>query len=535
MARIYYPGLDPEPDPEKKRELRLEQLEALYRIVHEIRDPGRSKSALVGAGMGSGKTVVSCEVILHTNPKRCLIVGTRDSFSQWRDQMRDQGGTRPILRINKTATGRKNLDKLLAGDDGIYFAGLEMLRAQDWEKVSETHKYTAREKELYGITKDYTDPVEKVKQKNTYAKMPPVDLLISDEAHKHSNQKAAGLKTMETIPAVAKVALSGTFYGNRFENAWSIATWLWGKAVIGTKGHFEIMFCIKEPVMSKDGRTQIKTRSGYPLSKIIGERVPGEYVETLPCYVFIPTPIGPVPPPEIVKFDLGSEQLRQYDEMERQSLTWVPTSITSTRAPLIADLPLTQRGRLRTAALGGMTLVPGVDEDDPDSIRFDPGCQSSTLNEAYKVLHRPTWAGKKALILTHSKQFAIEAARRIGQKYPTALKTGDVSGNQWDSDKYRFMLPPGHPDSIQYLVAVISAVGTATDGLQVNCAKVLWLSEDDSNVNNIQGANRVWRDGVILEDYEAVKLVQRNTIAEGVLAKNDAHKASLLDSVAGQT
>lgn len=529
MARIYYPGKAPVGGPE----LRLDQLEAIYRIVHEVTDPALSGSVLVGAGMGSGKTVVSVEVIIKTDPKRALVVGVRDAYSQWKKTLKEQGSTRELLRINNTQAGRDNLEKLLRGDDGLYYAGLEMLRSQDWETVSETFTLTPAEQAMFGTTLTETLPEKKVVQKHTYAKMKPLDLLISDESHKHSNQKSAAIQTVRSIPTRAKVALSGTFFGNQFINAWSLTTWLWGKPIIGTKTAFEIMYCVKEPIMSKDGRTQLKSRGGWPLSKITGERIPGEFVETLPCYVFIATPIGPPPEPEIVEIDLHPEQYRQYDEMVTQSLTWVPSSISSAREPLIADIPIVQRGRLRTAALGGMTLVRGASEDDPDSIRFDPGCKSSTLVAAYDVLHRPTWVGKKALILTHSKQFAIETARRIGQRYSVALKTGDTNPARWDEEKERFMLPPSDPNSIQYLVAVISAVGTATDGLQANCAKVLWLSEDDSNVNNIQGANRVWRDGVDLDSYEAVKIVQRGTIAEGVLTKNREHKSRTMDSVSG--
>ena len=85
VVRVFYPGRDPEPDPRLRRELRMDQLEAIYRITREITDPDRSGSVLVGAGMGSGKTVVSVEVILKTKPKRCLIVGVRDAYGQWRD------------------------------------------------------------------------------------------------------------------------------------------------------------------------------------------------------------------------------------------------------------------------------------------------------------------------------------------------------------------------------------------------------------------------------------------------------------------
>jgi hypothetical protein len=534
-VRIFYPGCA----PAGGFELRLDQLEAIYRVAHVVGDtaPGAYRSALVGAGMGSGKTVVSIEVMLKLQPDRCLIVGVRDSYSQWNKTLKEQqgpAGHRRLLRIDNTVPGQDNLAKLLNGDPGWFYVGLEMLRSKDWEMVSETIKHSPEVRRFFGAKIEPTFQTEpKAKQKHIFKKMKPLDLLISDEAHKHSNQKSNSIKTIEDVPALAKIALSGTFFGNRFENAWSLSVWLWNKTVIGTKGMFEARYCVKVPVMTKDGRKQIKTKSGFPVSKIIGERNPGEFVETLPCYVFIATPIGPVPAAEVVRVKLGREEARQYGEMERQSLTWIPTTISAKREPLVADLPVTQRQRLRTAALGGMTLVPRVDPEKPDSITFMPNCKSSTLNAAYAVLHRPDWVGKKALILTHSKPFAIETARRIGQKYTVALKTGAVSSAQWEIDKARFMLPVSETNSVQYLVAVISAVGTSTDGLQTECAKVLWLSEDDNNINNVQGANRVWREGVNLDEYAAVKLVQEGTIAEGVLKKNRAHKKRTMASVQG--
>lgn len=476
-------------------------------------------------------TVVTVEVMMQAEPKRALIVGVKDAYGQWKKAFKEQGATQPLLRINGTQEGKDNLAKLLDGDDGWFYAGLEALRAPDWEMVSETVEWSKAEQREHGLGESFQTPA-KAKQIGIYKKMKPVALLISDEAHRHSNQKSASIKTMNSLSARAKIGLSGTFFGNKFENAWPLTVWLWGKEIIGTKGMFEAVYCVKVPVMSKDGYRRLTTPSGYPLSKVLGEASPGEFVETLPCYVFIATPIGDVPEPEVVKVKLAPEQQRQYNEMEGQSLTWIPTSISMAHEPLVADLPITQRIRLRTAALGAMTLIPGASEDSPDTVTFGPGCKSSTLNAAYDVLHRPSWKGKKALILTHSKPFAVEVARRIGQKYNTALKTGDVSSKRWEKDKESFMRPVSETD-VQYLVAVISAVGTATDGLQANCSKVLWLSEDENNVNNIQGSNRVWRDGVDLEDYEAIKLIPKGTIAEGVLAKNKTHRGKLLDSVAG--
>lgn len=538
MARIYYPTCDPETDQEKKREFRLDQLTAIHRIANEIdpNNPHASMAALVGAGMGSGKTAISVEVILHTRPQRCLIVGVRDAYVQWAEALEDQqhewnvgplGIKRKLMRIDGTTDGAKNLAWLLDGKPGLFYVGLEMLRAKDWETHTTVQEIPEAMKRVLGAFAPAKIVTKEQVQKHTYSAMAPVDLLISDESHKHSNRKSAGLDTVRTIPARAKMALSGTFFGNRFDNAWSIATWLWGKGTVGTRGAFEKEFCVKVKVVGKDGN-QIK-RNGRGLTKITGERFPGTYVDTLPCYVYVASPLGNPPDPEIVKYDLHPEQQRQYDEMLDQSLTWIPSISSTGREPLVADLDITQRIRLRTAALGGMTLVPGKAPDDPDSITFEPGCKTEALNAAYKVLHRQSWVGKKVLILTHSKPFAIETARRIGTKYTVALKTGDTK--DWQELRRRFMLPVSETDSIQYLVAVISAVGTATDGLQMNCSRVLWISEDENNVNNIQGSNRVWRYGVDVEEYESVKLVARGTIAEGIMKKNLKHKSTVLGSV----
>lgn len=544
--RIFYPGA-PDAKPDSPI-FRPDQLVAIDRIVQTITKGDKTEgiyastyhSALLAAGMGSGKTVVTIETILRTRPKRCLIVGVRDAYDQWAEALRDQQhgrGKRPeLLRINATATGQANLVRLLSGENGIYYIGLEMLRSLDWKRITKTVKADPALKAIMGDLIPDEEEITTSQHAQTFADMPRLDLLVSDECHKHANAKSKSITTLESIPARAIVALSGTFFGNKFENAHTLTRWLWDEDVVGTRRAWEHRWVSKAPVLDKEGKQVYVFQRGrrMAITKIIGERNPGEFVKTLPCYVFIETPIGPPPKPEIVKVSLTREQRRQYEEMEEESITWIPTILGSGEEALVADMTLVQRIRLRTAALGGMTLVPGKDDDDPDSITFLPGAPSSVLNEAYHVLHRPSWVGKKVLILTHSKPFAIETARRIGTKYSVGLKTGDTSAS-WRDVKRRFMLPFPETDSIQYLVAVISAVGTATDGLQKNCSKVLWLSEDENNVNNVQGANRIWRSGVDLDDYEAVKLVPRDTIAEGILVKNDGHRVRMMDSITGNT
>lgn len=544
--------------------MRPDQIKAIERVRREMDldgNPEATGSALIGAGLGSGKTVITAEVILDMYAKtsdaergnlRVLIVGVRDAYGQWAEALRDQsdGALPPLRRImNTSKAGQAARADFMAGVPGIYYSGLELLRAGDWEtKVGPSWEMDESIKSLFppGVVPDFTEPERKRVQRRVYRKIRPPDLIISDESHKHSTRGTAGLKTIHTIPSRRKIALSGTFYGDRFENAWATGRWLFPEARDADDNwivnpNFKVWLrqhAIVQKVFSKAGRP-VKTPRGAQVTKVTGERVPGSFVKSLPCYVFIKTPVGPVPPSEIVKVELTGVELTQYRQMERQSLAWLKTE-TGAKKPLRADLPVTQRIRLRSATLGEMTLVPreGYDEDGnelPPTITFSPGCKSAKLAALHKVLHRPTWIGKKALILVHSKSFAKETARRIAAKYPgqVVLKTGDTRPKDWDTDKARFMQPlTGDPSQdVLYLVAVISAVGTATDGLQRECSKVVWLSEDEWETANIQGSNRVWRSGVNMDEYESVKIVTDDTIDEEVMENNEKKKSGILGGV----
>jgi hypothetical protein len=53
--------------------------------------------------------------------------------------------------------------------------------------------------------------------------------VIADEAHRASNRKAQATQALKQIPAVHKLALSGTLSGDQPQNLWSVLNWLWPK------------------------------------------------------------------------------------------------------------------------------------------------------------------------------------------------------------------------------------------------------------------------------------------------------------------
>lgn len=521
MTRIYWPGDQPDGDPDAPT-LGDDQVSAIMSIREELLGSGRTGAVLIGAEVGSGKTVTVIEGVLATvdglrasgvDP-RVLLVGPRDVYGQWAEALADQIANygiapeaMPLLRIDATKSGKDNLANLLSGEPGLYYAGLEYLRAQDWEHYVNS------------------DGEKKARQTKTYTEMKPLDLIVSDEAHRHSNRATAALKTMRSIPAHRKIALSGTFFGNKFENAHTVTRWLWPEVRDEVTGGWLInphskmwqaRWCRIETVRSKAGRPVKSPRTRATLTRVVAELHPGEFVKTLPCYIYLPNPIGDAPPSSIVRVPMTEAQEVQYEQMEAASLAWLKTEL-GVDVPLVADLPIVQRTRLRTVALGEMSLrvipSPSDESDEVFQVTFDARSRSGKLNALHELLHgrlegHADWAGEKALILTHSAQFAHEVARRMGAKYPglVVTKTGADSSKAWDESKRRFRLPKGHPDAARWLVATIGAVGTGTDGLQQNCSRVAWLSLADSAVENVQGTARIWRRGVRVDSYSSVEI-----------------------------
>lgn len=518
---IYWPGITVF-GKTPKRVLGADQVEAIQRAVEEITHPEGTMSVLVGAELGSGKTVVVTEIILELldqmqDDARVLIIGPRDVARQWFDTITAQSAGRevappPMYRIDTTKPGAANLDNLMSGTvPGVYYAGLELLRSRGADGL--------------------------------YKSMPEVDLIVTDEAHRHSSRASQGIKVMRTIPAVRKIALSGTFFGNKFENAHTITRWLWPE-VRREDGYWLIdpsqaMWLARwgrvTLVKSKAGRTVLNPRSRRPLTKVVGEKNPGEFVKTLPCYIYLKSPVGDPPPPVRYVVPMSGIQESQYRDMENQALAWL-VSETGTLEPLVADLPIIQRMRLRTAALGEMRLVPGF-EEDPDSVEFAPGARSNKLNALGNLLMKdPDWVGERVLILTHSKVFGEEVVRRIERKFPgqVAQKTGQTKEREWDGIKERFMRPlTGGPDDLLYLVATHSAVGTGTDGLQFECSRVAWLSRSENNTDNMQSAQRIWRRGVRMDQYRAVEFISEGTLDEEIEERTNEHREMILASIRG--
>ena len=486
-------------------------------------------------------TFITSQVLVELGKKRGVIVGMKDTAGQWASRIADQGG--PELRVmDSTKKGQANFAALLAGEDGWFFGGWEWFASKDWahrpkkEEVhtpsGETFKATVWQQRKNKKTGEKTVLCEPLPSAEHYGPAKPkaqservhlflykrrmrkpLDFFVHDESHKATSRTSVYRRTLVSIPLSEggwKVALSGTFMGNKTENMWTTPRWLWPDLVEPNYSTWESKYLSREAVLGTNGQP-LKTPRGNPMMSVTGEKEPGSFLASLPCYIRIENPI-PVPPPKIVHAHLTRGQREQYDELEADDIAWLGDH------PLVTELPITRRIRLRTATLGEMSVVPvGAKyhledgEDIEPMVTFAEGCQSSSLAAAGPIL-RNYWAGQKVVIGCHSKKFVKVVVARLRRAGLSAAEwSGDVSSKDRSNIREAFERGP-----LQYIVAQIESFSTGLDGMQFACSKILWLSESENNTENNQFVRRICRTGVT--DFEHIKIIAPGTIAEGVHA-----------------
>ena len=257
------------------------------------------------------------------------------------------------------------------------------------------------------------------------------------------------------------------------------------------------------------------TKMDYFAGKVVvGEKKPGTIVGTLPCYIrhlkrqkccdFHPDGMD-ADLPNVVTMErvvqLSAEQKRIYKKLEKDLVVWLGEN------PLVTEVPVATRVRLRQITLG----VPQI--DDLGEVSFAEDCPSTKLDELFSIIEDAP-DGEPMLILTHSQKFAAVTTRRLQSKGFEAFEwSGVKSQKQRDEALESFIA-----GKIQFIVAVISAIGEGTDGLQERCSTVVWLSKDDNRLLNEQAAGRLDRRGQ-KRSVVSFDIIAEDTYDEGQLSK----------------
>jgi superfamily II DNA or RNA helicase len=424
-----------------------------------------SGNGIIATQVGGGKTLIAVEASKRLGYKVNLVIAPKGTHKRaWERTIVRQIPNAKVYYISSSKDGKQAYSNLHDGVAGWYLISPEFFRKMHWGLM-------------------------------------PVEFAVFDEAHRASNRKSKTATALHTLKSRGKLAMSGTIAGNKIEGFYSIIRWVypevagrsywsWVDKYMTTKMDF---FAGKQPD---------------------GEKSPGLITNSIPCYIrhlkrdrccsLHPNGIDDQLPPVTTEqrtVQLSTEQKRIYKKLEKDLLVWLGDN------PLVVEVPVAMRVRLRQITLG----VPTLAEDG--SVDFAESCSSSKLDELFEII-ADTPNGEPMLVLTHSQKFARVTVKRLEKAGLVAVEwSGAVSQKVRDNYLEQFIA-----GDIQFIVAVISAIGEGTDGLQEACSTVVWLSKDDNRILNEQASGRLDRQGQkgSVISYE---IIAEDTYDEGQLSK----------------
>jgi len=421
-------------------------------------------TGIVATQVGGGKTLIAIEVAKRMKTTTNFVIAPKGTHKRaWEQTILRQIPEARVSYINSSKEGKQAFVDLEKGKAGWYIISPEFFRKFHW----------------VGIVPE---------------------LAIFDEIHRASNRKSTTSKMLHTLKAKRRIGMSGTIAGNKVEGFWSIIRWIYPEVAGRSFWNWVEAYC--------------ETKMDHFAGKVVsGEAYPGAIVNTIPCYIrhlkreqcceFHPKGIDselPAIQTEVRTVELSAEQKRIYKKLEKDLFVWLGEN------PLAVQVPVATRIRLRQITLG----VPIV--NDEGVVDFAEDCKSTKLEELFSIIgDHPE--GEQMLVLTHSQKFASITTKRLRKAGHTAFEWSGAN-SQSVRDKALEAFIAG---DIQFIVAVISAVGEGTDGLQEASNIVVWLSKDDNGLLNEQASGRLDRRGQS-KSVISYEIIAEETYDEGQLS-----------------
>ena len=453
--------------------LDAEQERDILRIANEP-----SLAALDASTMSAGKTVVALAVAKRRGAKVILVCGplqTRGGWAataqngwEWSNGAYEDYADLPFRWIRNSKGGVKARALFMMNTPGIYFIGHEYAVAISW-KLSHYRKLLDEDGRPKVDKVTGKPKLRKVMEYNVICDRVAPHMLIVDEIHRGNiNADNMRYKTLDKIDSYFMLGLSGTPHGNRFDGIYPVSKMLWPNYVDDTMQRFKRRWCEHE-----------YDPHSWDHMKVTGELVEGAYFKWLPCVVRREWEYEGVLDSQGVYVELSSEQRKAYGDLENSMVTWLEDH------PFVIEFPQTLRIRLRQATLAMFY------EDTDGVVQFRENARSTKLGALYQVLEND-FQGEPAIVMTDSRKFAEISVARLNKKYGTVaeLWSGHQTQIGRDKIKARFMA-----HETKYVVMVIKAGGTGTDGLQFGSHNIAIMSMDDSRIENEQAIARTVRRG----------------------------------------
>jgi len=436
---------------------------------------------LVVAQVGAGKTLVGIEVGLRLGASVKLVIAPKGTHKRvWIAGIKAQDPQAVVSTLeNSSRAGKEAFHNLLSHAPGWYVITPQLFT--------------------------------RMRMKLT------VDMAIVDEIHLLTNRKGKGFHALRLLTAKNRLAMSGTPARNRVENMWAVLRWVYPETTDRSFWRFAAEYFKME-------------YDPFAGQKIVGELQPGRMVSELDCYLqhykreqccaFHPRGfLDGLPEPSCIQrtVQLSPAQKKFIKQMENDYVAWLDEN------PVVAELPIVARIRLRQATLGMPSFGP------EGEITFADDCESPKLDELLNILDE--MGDEPALVFTSSQKFARVVARRL---QAAGIDSFEWSGHvpQHERDKALEGFIGG---KIRVMVAVTSAFGTGTDGAQLAASTVVWLDRSDDRTDVEQAEGRLDRTGQTRQ-VVSIELIAEGSLDEGIISKQLSERlamnASLRRSVA---
>lgn len=427
-------------------------------------------TGLIGIEAGGGKSLLATLAVKEAKPRVTLIIAPQSTHeSAWIPTLRDNADVQARIIGNKLKANREALFDFEMGYPGVYITTPQFATRADssaWRG----------------------------------------DMLIHDESHMGSTPKSklqrvlGGYSSSDGRPLshrfTHRLALSGTPMRSDFSNLWGTMRFLWPELEgRGQVAHRNFYIWQADRMEYETVYTSQRNPDGSPkqVKQYLSEKQPGRLLAEAPCVIihkrrerccddlmhangFLSTK-----EPQVIKriYQLTTKQRRAIRDMNAMMMSWIEGN------PLVAEIPLTQKQRIRQFTLAEATVeYVERDGEEKSTVRYEADCVSPVADETIHILSNLP-AGEPVVIFGESQRFVEVLTEKLNR---AGFAASEYSGVK-KADLNEF------GKSYQVLVGVLSAIGTGTDGLQAKCNTEIWAEQPISMTNEVQAKARLDRMG----------------------------------------
>lgn len=365
------------------------------------------------------------------------------------------------------------------------------------------------------------------------------DLCVVDEGHMLNNAGKKGQKQLQTLSGKfdSRLFLSGTSWRNNFERAWATMRFLWPELKFrGQVAHDNHYIWMRDRMMSEEVMTPPREwypttwekfqnpPEGYwrknirgvphigkptPAKKWLNESEPGRLISEAPCVIthkkreecceFHAVAVQGfagflnLDEPQEIRhvIDLTRKQKQAIKGLEEQNIAWLEDN------PLVVDLPITQKQRIRQLVLGEATvrdyLAEGKDGNEvvKQTIEFAEDCKSPMVDLMVEKLE--ALDDEPVLVFLESQRFAEVLVKKLHKAGITAFEYSGATKKTRDENLKKF----GKGKEFRVCVGVLSALATGVDSIQRVCRTEFWAESSVDLTVNLQAQGRAERTGSI--------------------------------------